>query len=86
MVLSFAVARVRAPGLMEPGLFLQPAPMEDVNALVERFLSGAWPAPGSRLEWHAAAVTTAEALRRPGGAAQQRSFLLSQLCVSRDPV
>jgi hypothetical protein len=43
VVLSFAVARVRAPGLMEPGLFLQPAPMEDVNALVERFLSGAWP-------------------------------------------
>ena len=61
MVLSFAVDRVRAPGLMEPGLFLQPAPMEDVNALVERFLSGAWPAPGSRLEWH---VLQSQQLRR----------------------
>ena len=59
MVLSFAVARVRAPGLMEPGLFLQPAPMEDVNALVERFLSGAWPARASRLEFCCSADKTA---------------------------
>jgi hypothetical protein len=30
-------------GLLEPGLFHQPAPLEDVNVLVERFLSGAYP-------------------------------------------
>jgi hypothetical protein len=30
-------------GLLEPGLFHQPAPLEDVNVLVERFLSGAHP-------------------------------------------